>query len=62
MAVEGITDEELAELVRRTEEAASAYMRGDMGRYLELTRHARGFTLMKPSGGAPARYETGARS
>jgi ketosteroid isomerase-like protein len=32
-------------------------MRGDMDRYLELTRHAPGFTLMNPFGGPPARYE-----
>jgi hypothetical protein len=52
-----ITDEELAELVARTEDASSAYMRGDMDRYLALRRHARGYTLMAPLGGAPARYE-----
>jgi ketosteroid isomerase-like protein len=52
-----ITDEELAELRRRTEEATSAFMRGDMDRYLALTPHARGFTLMNPFGGAPTRYE-----
>jgi ketosteroid isomerase-like protein len=57
-----ITDEELAELVRRTEDATSAYMRGDMDRYLALTRHARGYTLMDPLGGAPARYEDRAES
>ncbi len=52
-----VTDEELAELVRRTEDAASAFMRGDMDRYLALTHHARGYTLMNPSGGTPARYD-----
>jgi ketosteroid isomerase-like protein len=57
MAEETISDEELAELVRRTEEATSAFMRGDMDRYLALTPHARGFTLMNPFGGPPARYE-----
>jgi ketosteroid isomerase-like protein len=57
MTDERITDEELAELVRRTEEATSAWMRGDMERYLALTSHIRGFTLMNPFGGAPARYE-----
>jgi len=56
MADGSITDEELAELVRRTENATSAYMRGDMDRYLALTRHARGYTLVNPSGGAPVRY------
>jgi ketosteroid isomerase-like protein len=57
-----ITREELAELVRRTEDATSAYMRGDMDHYLALTRHARGYTLMNPLGGAPTRYEDRAES
>jgi Domain of unknown function (DUF4440) len=57
MAEEAISHEELAELVRRTEEATSAFMRGDMDRYLALTPHAPGFTLMNPFGGPPARYE-----
>ena len=48
-----ITDEELAELIRRTEEATSAFMRGDMSRYLALTPHARGDSLMNPFGGGP---------
>jgi ketosteroid isomerase-like protein len=52
-----ISDAELAELVERTEVATSAFMRGDMERYLELTPHARGFTLMNPFGGPPRRYE-----
>jgi hypothetical protein len=57
-----ITDGELAELVQCTEEATSAWMRGDTDRYLELTPHARGFTLMNPLGGAPARYDDRAES
>jgi hypothetical protein len=57
MAAATISGEELAELIRITEEATSAFMRGDMDRYLELTPHARGFTLMNPFGGLPARYE-----
>jgi hypothetical protein len=57
MAAETISDKELAELARRTEEATTAFMRGDMDRYLALTPHARGFALMNPFGGPPARYE-----
>jgi ketosteroid isomerase-like protein len=57
MTDERITDQELAELVRRTEDATSAWMRGDMERYLTLTSHIQGFTLMNPFGGAPTRYE-----
>ena len=49
-----ITDEQLAELIRRTEHAADAYVRGDMDTYLTLVHHARGFTLLPPYGG-PAR-------
>ena len=57
MAEATISDEELADLVQLTEEATSAFMRGDMERYLALTPHARGFTLMNPFGGPPTRYE-----
>ncbi|QRM28921.1 DUF4440 domain-containing protein [Microvirga sp. VF16] len=62
MAHESITDEELAELVQRTEEATSAFMRGDMHRYLALTPHASGFVLMNPFGGEPARYDNRSES
>jgi ketosteroid isomerase-like protein len=62
MAEGTISDEGLSELLRRTEEATSAFMRGDMDRYLALTPHARGFTLMNPFGGPPARYEDRAES
>jgi hypothetical protein len=54
---EAISADELAELVRRTEEATTAFLHGDMDRYLELTPHARGYTLMNPFGGAPQVYE-----
>ena len=57
MADRDVTEEELAELVRRTEEATGAWLRGEMARYLELTPHAQGFTLMNPLGGPPHRYE-----
>jgi ketosteroid isomerase-like protein len=57
-----ISDQELAELIRRTEEATTAWMRGEMDRYLALTPHARGFTLMNPFGGEPSRYEDRAES
>ena len=42
------TDENLDEFVARAEEAADAWVRGDMDRYLDLVHHARGFTLMAP--------------
>jgi ketosteroid isomerase-like protein len=50
-----VTGEEVADLIRRTAEAASAFMRGDMRTYLRLIRHADDYTLMAPSGGAPRR-------
>lgn len=37
-------------------------MRGDMDRYLALTPHARGFTLLNPLGGAPAGYDNRSES
>ncbi len=49
------TEEELAELVDRTAEAASALIRGDARGYFALIRHAEDFTLMSPYGGAPVR-------
>ena len=57
MEEQRITGEELDELVGSLEEATTAFMRGEMDRYLELTTHADGYTLMNPFGGAPARYE-----
>jgi ketosteroid isomerase-like protein len=53
----GITDEELADVVRHNRDAAAAYMRGDMDRYLALIRHAHGYTLLPPFGGGPVRYD-----
>jgi ketosteroid isomerase-like protein len=51
------TDDSINELVARTEEAEAAWMRGDMDRYLALTHHARGFTLMDPGGGPARRFD-----
>jgi ketosteroid isomerase-like protein len=62
MADPDITKEELAEFVQHTEDATSAFLRGDMDRYLALTPHVRGFTLMNPFGGAPTGYEDRAQS
>jgi len=54
---ENITDEDVTAFVRRTADAADAWMRGDMDRYLDLVHHARGFTLLAPTGGPPSRHE-----
>ena len=51
----GDTGPDLAALVRRTEEANKALVRGDIDEYIELTRHSRDYTLMNPFGGSPAR-------
>ena len=55
MAHENIGDEELAELIRRTAEAASALIRGEIRTYLTLVPHADDYTLMDPFGGEPTR-------
>ena len=52
-----MTDKELREFIGRAEEAADAYVRGDMDRYLELVRHARGFTLLALFGGPATKHE-----
>jgi ketosteroid isomerase-like protein len=55
MAHRNVTDAELAELIRRTAEAASALIGGDVRTYLTLLKHAEDFTLMDPFGGEPTR-------
>ena len=50
-------DEDLTEFVARAEEAADAWVRGDVDRYLDLVHHARGFTLLAPTGGPASRHE-----
>src|SRR5829696_6799414 len=55
MAHGNVTDEELAELIRRTAEAASALIGGDIRTYLTLIPHAEDYTLMDPFGGEPTR-------
>ena len=55
MARENVTNEELAELIRRTTEAASALIRGDIRTYVTLVPHAEDYTLMDPFGGEPTR-------
>lgn len=48
-------DAEVAELVQRVEEAASALISGDIRRYASLVDHADDFTLMSPYGGETVR-------
>ena len=49
------SEQEVADLVRKTEARASAFMRGDMDRWSGLMRIAEDFTLMQPFGGAASR-------
>lgn len=51
------TDENLNDFVARAEEAADAWVRGDLVRYLDLVHHARGFTLLAPNGGPASEHE-----
>jgi len=53
-----MTEDDLNEFVRRAEEAADAWVRGDMDRYLDLVHHARGFTLLAPFGGPASKHES----
>ena len=50
-----VTDGDVAELIRSTADAASAYIRGDIRRYLTLIKHGDDYTLMAPYGGEPRR-------
>ena len=45
----------VTELVRSTAEAASAYIRGDIRRYLTLIKHGDDYKVMAPYGGEPTR-------
>jgi hypothetical protein len=53
MARDGITEADLADLMRRCQDAAAALIRGDVGSYLGLFVHADDCTLLPPFGGAP---------
>ena len=55
MAQRNVTDGDVTDLVRNTAEATSAYIRGDIRRYLTLIRHGDDFTLMAPYGGEARR-------
>jgi ketosteroid isomerase-like protein len=50
-----ITDDDLHDLVTRMDEAASSFIKGDIGQYLSLFDHADDYTLMGPTGGETVR-------
>jgi ketosteroid isomerase-like protein len=50
-----VTQADLDELLRINAESASAFIRGDIRRYLELIHHSDDYTLMPPNGGDTVR-------
>jgi ketosteroid isomerase-like protein len=52
---EDITDADVAELVARMDDAAKAFIRGDIDHYLSLFDHPDDYTLMSPTGGETVR-------
>jgi ketosteroid isomerase-like protein len=55
MGQRNVTDGDVTELVRSVAEATSAYIQGDIQRYLTLIKHGDDYTLMAPYGGEPRR-------
>src|SRR5262245_29399026 len=55
MTEDPVTDADVDALVEMMAEAASAFIGGDMRRYVALMRHADDYTLMGPTGGDPSR-------
>ena len=55
MTHQDVGTDDVADLIRRVEEATSVFIRGDMRGYAALVRHADDYTLMAPSGGEPRR-------
>jgi hypothetical protein len=46
-----VTDADLAKLIELVSDATSAFIRGDMRRYLALITHTDDYTLIAPTGG-----------
>ena len=55
MTTADVPDQEVADLINDTVEAASAFINGDMRRYVELIKHSDDYTLLAPFGGEPRR-------
>jgi ketosteroid isomerase-like protein len=55
MASDQVTDADLAQLTDLVAESTSAFISGDIRRYVELVEHADDFTLMPPTGGDTVR-------
>lgn len=55
MTTGDVTDQEVADLINRVAESASAIISGNIRRYVELIKHAEDYTLMAPLGGETRR-------
>jgi ketosteroid isomerase-like protein len=55
MAHENVSDDDVSVLIERCAEAASAFIRGNMRRYVDLIEHGHDYTLLAPFGGEPRR-------
>ena len=55
MTTTNVTEQEVADLFASVAEAASAFINGDMRRYVELIKHGDDYTLMAPFGGETRR-------
>ena len=55
MAHSTVSEQDVAELIERNRQAASALIRGDARGYARLIAHADDYTLMPPTGGQPRR-------
>jgi ketosteroid isomerase-like protein len=62
MEQHAVTAAEVDDLVVLAREAASAYIAGEIRRYVDLMRHADDFTLMSPFGGAATRESASSMS
>ena len=51
MTDERVTEADVADLIASVVEATSAFINGDMRRYVTLIKHADDYTLMSPTGG-----------
>jgi ketosteroid isomerase-like protein len=51
MTDERVTEADVADLIASVVEATSAFISGDMRRYVTLIKHADDYTLMSPTGG-----------
>ena len=51
------SEQELIDLVKKTETQAKAFMRGDMDKWISMLRFASDFTLMQPFGGTTRGFD-----